>query len=183
MGYLKYCSSCGARNKIRKLEGRRRRVCPECGTVHYENPRPAVTVVAVRDGKILLVRRAVAPAEGQWCLPGGFMELRESAEEAARRELREETGLAVSNLTFMAICPYPGGIKENLLVLAFVTENFSGQPTPGDDAQETRFFPLEQLPPVAFRCHREIIRTYMESPVNRRDRPDESSVKDRPPGE
>ncbi|MBA7604679.1 MAG: NUDIX domain-containing protein [Calditrichaeota bacterium] len=182
MGYLKYCSSCGARNETRKLEGRRRRVCPRCGTVHYENPRPAVTVVAVRDGQILLVRRGVAPAEGQWCLPGGFMELRESAAEAARRELREETGLTASDLSFLALCPYPGGINGDLLVLAFVTEDFSGQPIPGDDARETRFFPLEQLPPVAFRCHREIIRTYLESPANRRAGPDESHAKDRPHG-
>ena len=63
MGNLKYCSSCGARNETRELEGRRRKVCPRCGTVHYENPRPAVTVVAVRDGQLLLVRRAVPPAE------------------------------------------------------------------------------------------------------------------------
>ncbi len=167
MGYLKYCSSCGVRNETRKLDGRRRKVCPRCGTVHYENPRPAVTIVAVRDGQILLVRRAVPPAEGQWCLPGGFMEIRESAAEAARRELMEETGLTAGDLSFLALCPYPGGIKRDLLVLAFVTEDVPGQPTPGDDAREARFFPLEQLPPVAFRCHREIIRTYLESPPDR----------------
>ncbi len=167
MGYLEYCSSCGARNETRELEGRKRRVCPECGTVHYVNPRPAVTVVAPRDGRILLVRRAVPPAAGQWCLPGGFMEVRESAAEAAHRELREETGLDAVDLSFLGLCPYPGGIDGDLLVLAFITEDFTGQPTPGDDAQEVHFFPLEQLPPVAFHCHREIIRMYLESPADR----------------
>ncbi|MFC1484486.1 NUDIX domain-containing protein, partial [Candidatus Neomarinimicrobiota bacterium] len=93
MGHLEYCSECGAANETRELEGCLRRVCQECGTVHYENPRPAVTVVAVQNGNILLVQRAVPPALGEWCLPGGFMELRESAAEAARRELKEETDL------------------------------------------------------------------------------------------
>jgi len=110
------------------------------------------------------------------------MELGESAAEAARRELMEETGLTTSDLSFLTLCPYPGGINGDLLVLAFVTEDFSGQPTPGDDARETSFFPLERLPPVAFSCHREIIRTYLESPANRRAGPDESSANDRPHG-
>lgn len=95
------------------------------------------------------------------------MEVRESAAEAARRELREETSLDASDLSFLGLCPYPGGINGDLLVLAFVTEDFTGQPTPGDDALEVRSFPLEQLPPVAFRCHREIIRMYLESPADR----------------
>lgn len=163
MGYLDYCSNCGARNETRELEGRSRRVCPQCGTVHYENPRPAVTIVAVRDEQLLLVKRAVPPAEGEWCLPGGFMELRESAAQAARRELREETGLDAPDLTFLAFCPTPGGIRGDLLVFAFVSEAFTGRLAPGDDARDARFYPLADLPPVAFRCHRELISLYRES--------------------
>ena len=180
MNNLKYCSSCGSRNETRELEGRKRRVCPECGTVHYENPRPAVTVVAVRDERILLVKRGVPPAKGTWSLPGGFMELRESAAEAARRELAEETGLMAREMNFLGICPYPGGVRGDVLVLGFATDSLSGRPTAGDDALEAHFFPLTELPPVALRCHREIIRTYLESPANRRAGTDESTAKDRP---
>ncbi len=162
MGYLKYCSVCGARNETRELEGRKRRVCPQCGSVHYENPRPAATVVAVRDGNLLLVKRAVPPAVGQWCLPGGFMELRESAADAAQRELHEETGLTVRHLSFLGVCPYPGGPKRDLLVLAYYSHDVDGSVVAGDDALEARFFPLNELPPVAFRCHREIIGMYGE---------------------
>ena len=163
MGYLDYCSNCGARNATKELEGRSRRVCPQCGTVHYENPRPAVTVVAVREEQLLLVKRAVPPAEGEWCLPGGFMELHESAAQAAQRELREETGLDAPDLTFLAFCPTPGGIRGDLLVFAFVTEAFTGRLVAGDDARDARFFPLADLPPVAFECHRELIGLYRES--------------------
>ncbi|MFC1620128.1 NUDIX domain-containing protein [Candidatus Neomarinimicrobiota bacterium] len=128
--------------------------------MHYENPRPAVTVVAVQNGNILLVQRAVAPALGEWCLPGGFMELRESAAEAARRELKEETDLSATNLSLLGICPFPGGIEQDLLVLGFVAEGINGTIKPGDDALDAQYFPFHDHPRVAFRCHREIIRQY-----------------------
>ncbi|UCH11585.1 MAG: NUDIX hydrolase [Fidelibacterota bacterium] len=162
MGTLKYCSNCGAKNESRFLEGRKRYVCPACGTVHYENPRPAVTVIVVEDGNIVLVKRAVEPAKGKWCLPGGFMEMQESAEQAAHRELEEETGLTARDLAFLGLCPYPGGILGDLLVLGFMTENIEGRLTPGDDASEAQFFPLEKLPRIVFRCHREIVRMYKD---------------------
>ena len=160
MGRLDYCSECGALNETRMLEGSPRRVCPECGTVHYDNPRPAVTVIAVENGNLLLVKRAVPPALGEWCLPGGFMELRESAAEAAYRELKEETGLSAGNMSLLGICPFPGGIEKDLLVLGFVADGVKGAIKPGDDAQDARYFPLHDLPRVVFRCHREIISQY-----------------------
>ncbi|MFC1583168.1 NUDIX domain-containing protein [Candidatus Neomarinimicrobiota bacterium] len=138
--------------------------------MHYENPRPAVTVVAVQNGNILLVQRAVPPALGEWCLPGGFMELRESAAEAAHRELKEETDLSAANLSLLGTCPFPGGIEQDLLVLGFVAEGIKGTIKPGDDAQDAQYFPLHDHPRVAFRCHREIIRQYqnrgLEIPVD-----------------
>ena len=160
MGHLDYCSECGALNETRELEGSPRRVCPECGTIHYDNPRPAVTVIAVENGSLLLVKRAVPPALGEWCLPGGFMELRESAADAACRELKEETGLSAGSMSLLGICPFPGGIEQDLLVLGFVAEGVEGTITPGDDAQDARYFPLHDLPKVVFRCHREIISQY-----------------------
>ncbi|MEE9162543.1 MAG: NUDIX hydrolase [Candidatus Neomarinimicrobiota bacterium] len=162
MGRLTYCSNCGARNEVRTVEGRRRRICPQCGTVHYENPLPAATIVAVQDGRLLLIRRGVAPRKGHWSLPGGFMELRESAEEAARRELAEETGLVAEGLRLLGVCPFAGGIRGEVLVLGFACDVFSGELAPGDDALDARFFPLDELPSVAFRCHREMIRMYLE---------------------
>lgn len=162
MGHLTYCSNCGARNEIRAVQGRRRRVCPHCGTVHFENPLPAATIVVVKDGRLLLIRRGVAPRKGHWSLPGGFMELRESAAEAARRELAEETGLVAKSLRLLGVCPFAGGLRGEVLVLGFACDAFSGELIPGDDALDARFFARDQLPPVAFRCHREMIRLYFE---------------------
>ena len=139
------------------MDGRKRMVCPACETVHYVNPRPAATILLVHDRKLLLVRRAEPPAVGQWCLPGGFMELGESAADSARRELREETGLSCGDLQFLAFCSRPGGLRRDVLIFSFITRGVEGQLIAGDDASDARFFPLAELPPVAFGCHREMI--------------------------
>ena len=74
-------------------EDRERRVCDTCGFIDYVNPRIVAGVVAHRDGKILLCRRAIEPRKGFWTLPAGFMELGESVDEGASREAREEAGI------------------------------------------------------------------------------------------
>lgn len=178
MTNLKYCSNCGGRNEIRKLEGCKRPVCTQCGIVHYENPRPAVTVIVVSDSSILLVKRGVPPARGSWCLPGGFMEVRESAAEAARRELAEETGLIAQELSLQDICPFPGGRQGNILVLGFLANSVSGQLTPGDDALEARFFPFDKMPKVTLKCHRELIRRFLESLTGEKPVAENSRSKD-----
>lgn len=111
------------------------------------------------------------------------MEVRESAAEAAHRELAEETGLMAREMNFLCICPYPGGVQGNLLVLGFAADSLSGSLSPGDDALEARFFPLTDMPPVAFRCHREIIRMYLDSPENPTSVSNESPAKGRSHGD
>jgi ADP-ribose pyrophosphatase YjhB (NUDIX family) len=72
-------------------------VCDRCGWRWYANPRPAAAVLLERrdDGRVLLLRRAVEPGLGWWDLPAGYLDPHESFEQAARREAREECGLAV----------------------------------------------------------------------------------------
>src|SRR2546423_13473694 len=67
--------------------------CPECGYVDYNNPRPCVALIVLRDGKVLLARSGNEPEKYRWDLPGGFIEQGESAEGAVGREGREETGV------------------------------------------------------------------------------------------
>ena len=79
--------------KIPEEDNRVRGVCDACNTIHYENPKPTATLICPIKNSILLVKRAFDPGKGLWGLPGGFIELNESPQDAAKRELFEETGL------------------------------------------------------------------------------------------
>ena len=104
----------------------------------------------LRPGAVLLVRRARPPALGQWSIPGGAQELGETAEAAARRELREETGLEAGKLTLIANVDSihldeTGRIRYHYTILDFATAWTEGEPVAGDDVSEARFFGFEEL--------------------------------------
>ncbi len=82
-----YCARCGTPMRRQLVDDRERDVCPACGFILYRNPVPAVGVVVALEGRVELVRRRYEPRAGCWALPAGFMELSESAEEAAARAL------------------------------------------------------------------------------------------------
>src|SRR2546427_9772760 len=92
---LRFCASCGGPLSRRRLAGRMRRVCSRCGRVAYENAKPCAGALVVRNGKVLLVKRGIAPYRGWWDIPGAYLEADEHPEAGARRELLEETGLRV----------------------------------------------------------------------------------------
>ena len=140
----------------------------ERGSYTYEYPRPMVTadcVVVRHRAEVLLVRRGNEPYRGCWALPGGFMEMDEPIEHCAVRELNEETGLTVAddNLRLIGIYSAPGRDPRGRTVTGayLVTIDDNGEavgeePRAGDDAAEVRWWPLLELPPLAF-DHAEII--------------------------
>ncbi len=133
----------------------------------YEHPHPAVTVdIAVfressRQLEILLIERASEPFRGQWALPGGFVDLDEDLESAARRELAEETGLTGLALEQIGAFGNPGrDPRERVISVAFATLAGAGAMSAqaGSDAQSARWFVVDALPALAF-DHAEIIAT------------------------
>lgn len=131
----------------------------------YEYPRPAVTADCVIVGidefgkqRLLLVRRGNEPYKGHWALPGGFLEMDETLEACARRELKEETGLEVALRfeelrSFSSVDRDPRGRTVTVAFLAVVP---IAEVKGADDAAEARWFPLEELPPLAF-DHEDIV--------------------------
>lgn len=126
-------------------------------TYIYKYPRPAVTADCVvitneQQPKVLLIQRGNEPFKGCWAFPGGFMDMDETTEHCAVRELKEETGLAVSDLhqigTYSKIDRDPRGrtISVAYLVIIDSPVEVTGQ----DDATKAEWFPITNLPHLAF---------------------------------
>lgn len=114
--------------------------------------RPVVATIAAvfRNGQVLLVRRANPPDAGRWGFPGGKVDLGESLEEAAIRELSEETGIqATAERIFTAVDAFDhdesGILRHHYVLVAVLCSWVSGNPLAGDDALEARWFPLDKL--------------------------------------
>ena len=131
----------------------------------YEYPHPAVTtdcVVFGFDGEtlnLLLINRGIEPYKGCWALPGGFMKMDETAEEGALRELQEETGVKdiyIEQLqAFSTVNRDPRERVITIAFLAFVRQE-KYEVIAGDDAAKAQWFPINELPELAF-DHKKII--------------------------
>jgi len=102
---MKYCAECGhaVEQKVPAGDHLPRYVCPDCGTVHYQNPKIVAGCVPEYQGRILLCRRAIEPRHGYWTIPAGFMENGETTQEAARRESLEEACAHVEIGSLLAV--------------------------------------------------------------------------------
>ncbi|MDT0676903.1 NUDIX hydrolase [Autumnicola musiva] len=110
--------------------------------------------------KVLLIQRKKDPFKGEWALPGGFIEEGEELEEAAKRELKEETGVEVNSLEQINAFGKPGrDPRGRMISIAFLCRIYCEEDLkPGDDASEAKWFELDKLPELAF-DHNEIIST------------------------
>jgi ADP-ribose pyrophosphatase YjhB (NUDIX family) len=149
-----FCAACGARLQTQLVADRPREVCPDCGAVTYRNPLPVAAAVLLNDRReALLVLRKHEPHAGTWCLPGGFAELGETIDQAALRELREETGVEARVLRLLTASSLASGFYGDLLFICFEVERTGGEEAPGDDAAGLGWYPLAALPPLAFDAH------------------------------
>lgn len=124
----------------------------------YDYPRPALTVdivIATREARprVLLIRRKSEPFAGRWALPGGYVDENERISDAARRELKEETGVEAAELEQLYTAGDPGrdprGWTVSVAHLAQVDPD-AVKPVAADDADGVGWFPLDELPPLGF---------------------------------
>ena len=113
-------------------------------------PIVGIGIVVIKDDTVLLVRRGKPPNVGAWTLPGGAQELGETAEEAARRELLEETGLEVETLHFAATVDNirrdaAGRVRFHYTIIDFATRWVSGEPAAATDVTEAAWARLDAL--------------------------------------
>ena len=116
-------------------------------------PVAAVGLVVLRGDDVLLIRRGKPPREGEWSLPGGRIEWGERVEDAALRELKEETNceariIALVDVVNAIMTRSVAGAPPwgHYVLIDYVARWTSGEPTPGDDAREARFFSPQEIP-------------------------------------
>ncbi len=157
------CYYCGTPLTQELIEGRQRPFCRHCRQPIYENPVPATSLMVINSqNALLLVKRSVEPKVGFWCLPGGFIELGESPEKAALRELKEETGLSGQIDQLLGVTTDTSERYDTVLMIGYLVKDFSGSLKAGDDAAEVKYFHPDSLPEIAFNSHREFIREYYQ---------------------
>ena len=132
-------------------------------------PVPTAGVVCLRGDEVLLIKRGKAPRMGQWSLPGGRIEWGETSEQAALRELAEETGVTARLLGLLDVVDgiftsrETGAVTRHFIMIDYAALWTGGEVRAGDDAADARFFPLaEALAAVEWDETRRVIRLAVE---------------------
>ena len=152
-----YCPRCGASVGHELRFGKIRPVCPQCGWIHFVDPKVAAAVLIEQDGRVLLARRAGEPFRGMWTLPAGFINGGEDPAEAAARECLEETGLSVRVKRLVGVYShpdqlvvYPDGNKAHIVALHFEAEIIGGEPGLSNETTDFGYFDLEEIQGMDF---------------------------------
>jgi ADP-ribose pyrophosphatase YjhB (NUDIX family) len=154
---INYCPRCGTPVVQAERFGLLRPVCPDCGWIHFADPKVAAAVLIEQDGRVLLVRRVNQPYRGSWTLPAGFVNAGEDPARAAERECLEETGLSVRVIRLLDVVAgreHPRGAD---FIIVYTAKILGGDLQPGDDSDAANWFPRSELPPLAFKATQHIL--------------------------
>jgi ADP-ribose pyrophosphatase YjhB (NUDIX family) len=136
----KFCPRCGATPRVdfpRSLQ------CEHCGYAAFYNPKPVAGAIPREpDGRLWLLRRGFDPSAGLWTFPGGFVDLGESVEQAARREAREELEVDVELTGLVGVYSR----AQDRVVLVVFDATLEGEPRPTPEAPEVRAFAPGDVP-------------------------------------
>lgn len=156
---MSYCARCGHELTERFVAGKLRPACPSCGLTVFADPKLAVVALIEREGKMVMGRRSRNSASpGMWSFPAGYVDRGERVEDALVREVREETGLAVTIEALLGLYSETG----NIVVLAvYVATVDGGTMAPADDLTELALFAFAAPPEPAFSHDPQIIADWL----------------------
>ncbi len=161
-----FCPKCGGPLESKYPEGdeHERLVCGSCSFVFYQNSKPCASALVEKDGKVMLVRRAVEPFKGHWDIPGGFLENGEHPEDGVIRELLEETNLTVQPTEMLGIfMDVYGEGGDHTLNIFYIARLISGEPKPASDVDAIDWFGVNELPEdVAFDCCKQALKAWVQ---------------------
>jgi ADP-ribose pyrophosphatase YjhB (NUDIX family) len=154
---IAFCPRCG---RTPEVQAPRLLTCPHCGYGAYYNPKPvAAAIPTTPDGRIVLLRRGFDPGRGLWTFPGGFVDLGESVEAAAEREVMEELVMPIELGTLVGVYSR----ADERVVLVVYAARALGEPSRTDEATEVRAFARDALPwdELAFWSTRDALRDFL----------------------
>ncbi len=130
-------------SKVPRGDNLPRQVCDHCGFIYYYNPKVVVGVVATWEGRYLLCRRSIDPREGFWTIPAGFMEERESTEQGAIREAREEANAEIELEGLLAVYSIPHISQVQLIYKARLA---NAAVSPGPESHAVMLYDWSEIP-------------------------------------
>lgn len=143
---MNYCSHCGSARLVLKVPAGDclpRYVCEDCHTIYYQNPKIVTGCIPEWEDKILLCKRAIEPRYGLWTLPAGFMENKETLEQAAKRETWEEAQANVNQLSLYTVFSLPHISQVYIMFRASLGDlTFA----PGYESLEVQLFTQDKIP-------------------------------------
>lgn len=159
-----YCPYDGERLIINDYIPEDRPKCLKCGFIDYQNPKACVVILITQGSKILLARRGIEPAKGEWDIPGGFVDSRESAEDAVIREALEETNLHIQVKEYLGSVPDVYGPRQTPTInLCYLVEVLKGDIQPKSDVESLVWFSLDEIPQkMAFKHQKRVIQLLKE---------------------
>ncbi|WUR12137.1 NUDIX hydrolase [[Empedobacter] haloabium] len=177
---MKFCSECAHPVELMVPPGdnRPRYVCPQCATIHYQNPKMVIGSIPVweRDGElqVLLCKRAIEPRYGYWTLPAGFMENNETTAAAAQRETEEEAGANIELGQLFALINVSHVHQVHMFYLATLRDlDFA----PGEESLDVRMFTQSEIPwdDLAFPTIRQTLELFFADRARMREQGQASS--------
>jgi len=151
---FRFCPICTTHLSVKEFEGFPRLCCGNCGFIRFRNPSPSAGVIALMDGRIVMIQRGRPPSKGKWAFPSGFIELGETPAEAALREMEEESGVTGRIIDLIGVYYENSKVWGDLLVIMYLVEVTGGKVRPGDDADDARLFYKEEVPRFRFSSFR-----------------------------
>jgi 8-oxo-dGTP diphosphatase len=158
-----YCPYCAEPVVRRPIEGKDRDMCTCCTTVFYENPLPVACAIVVNEARqVLLVKRKKQPYKDMWCLPIGFAESGEEVKDAALRELEEEAGIIGEIVRLIDVDTIDNDFYGSLAIVTYEVRVTGGELKPGDDAIDAQYFPILDLPPLAWSSNEKAVSIFVD---------------------
>lgn len=157
---LNYCHRCGQPLSLKQIDHLERPHCNRCGLTVFLDPKVAVVVLVLLQGKLVLVRRDIDPFMGYWSLPSGYVDRGKLVEDEAIREVKEETCLDVRLKELLGVYSQEG---NPVILVTYTAEVVGGALAAGDEVQEVGLFRVDELPPLPFPNDDKIIRDFLAS--------------------